>query len=311
MTFPRPALAALAVMLVVLIAPSGAWAADEGDDPNLDQQLDSTVPIVSEPAVLSAGHVDFGPRFVDGEWTLLIHDDAARTDPATPSVWRHPDSTVLHLTDAAELPVPDDPAYAFLGVDPGATVHVIPQTQNPQVVWAGWNTQDPEVMASIDRGATFALDSLTGPGELIVYLQSGSFGEPEVLWDSRAEANPVWVDVNTHTHANWVFTEPGVYLAEFTVTADLIDGTTVSDSRELRFAVGDGTDPRDALAAATSDDPVTTAPAAEPATGTPEDPLSIVLVIAIVVVAVLLAAGVVVALVRGGRAKRRALGDAR
>jgi hypothetical protein len=45
-----------------------------------------------------------------------------------------------HVLDQAQLSVPDDPAYAFVGADPGTTVGVVPQTQNPEVVWLGWNT---------------------------------------------------------------------------------------------------------------------------------------------------------------------------
>lgn len=157
----------------------------------------------------------------------------------------------MHVLDQGILTVPDDPAYEFLGAEPGTDVWVVPQTQNPEVVWLGWNTQDPEVMASIDRGVTIELTGLEGPGELTVYLQSGTFGEPQLLWDSRSEEpQPIWVDVNTHTHANWVFTEPGVHLVQLRVEADLLDGTTVSDTQEFRLAIGSTTDPQDAFAAA-------------------------------------------------------------
>ena len=42
-----------------------------------------------------------------------------------------------------------------------------------------------------------------------------------------------------HTHANWVFTAPGEYLLKVTASAELSDGSTVSDTRYLKFAVGD------------------------------------------------------------------------
>lgn len=41
------------------------------------------------------------------------------------------------------------------------------------------------------------------------------------------------------THANWVFTAPGEYLLKVTASAELSDGSTVSDTRYLKFAVGD------------------------------------------------------------------------
>ena len=47
------------------------------------------------------------------------------------------------------------------------------------------------------------------------------------------------MEKNTHTHANWVFTAPGEYLLKVTASAELSDGSTVSDTRYLKFAVGD------------------------------------------------------------------------
>ena len=253
---------------------------------------------MTERKVLSTGHVDIGPRFVDGRWTLMVHDDADGE-----RAWRHTDRTVLRVTDDARLEVPDDPAYGFLHSKPGAQVHVVPQTQDPDVVWVGWNTQDPEVMETIDRGVTMTLTGIEGPGSLVVYLQSGDFGEPKVLWDSTGKARPVWVDVNTHTHANWVFSEPGVYLVRVALSADLIDGSTVTDTRELRFAVGSGTSPDDAFAATWRR---ASAPAATSTPATEEAAPSTLLPAGIAVVAFGLVAGLIVVVVRGNRAKRRA-----
>lgn len=213
-------------------------------DPALDQSIAPDQPVATDPAVLAAGHVDIGPRYVDDEWTLLLHDDAAQP------VWRDPDRTVLRVTDAALQTVPDDPVYGFLDVPAGTEVHVVPQVQHPDVVWVGWNTQDPRVMQTIDRGVTLELAGVEGPGEVTMYLQAGTFSEPQVLWRSaEPPGQPMWVEVNTHTHANWVFSAPGVYLVAVRVSADLVGGEQVSVVRHLRFAVGDDTSTDDALAA--------------------------------------------------------------
>jgi putative ABC transporter-associated repeat protein len=218
------------------------------------QQDDGAETTAADRAVIGTGHVDVGPRFVDGTWRLQ-----ARDDRAVPAVWRAVADTALQVSDAAVLPVPDSADYAFLGADPGSPVHVVPQAQSPDVVWIGWNTQDPEVVAQIDRGATLTLHGAQGPGEVLVFLQEGVSGAPNVLWDS-AQTGPqdIWMDVNTHVHANWVFTRPGVYLLDVEVSADLVDGRAVTDRSVLRFAVGDVTDPQQALAADLA------APAAEP-----------------------------------------------
>lgn len=235
--------------------------------------------------VISTGHVDVGPRFTGDRWTLEVYDDPT---------WRPADEVVLHVGDEAILPVPDDPAYGFLKLEPGTDVFVVPQTQNPDVVWLGWNTQDPEVRERVDRGVTMTLAGVQGPGDLTVYLQSGDFAEPEVL--SHA---PIWVDANTHTHANWVFTQPGVYLVRVKIEADLKDGRTVADTRDLRFAVGSKTSPEAAAAAVWRN--------AKPAAAAPvEEPRELPVGVLIAIAAALLAAGFAVLVVRGRGAKRRA-----
>jgi surface-anchored protein len=319
----------LAALLVIgpLSAQSVALA-DDGADPNLSQTL-AELAIVHGERVIETGHIDMGPKYEDdGTWRFLIHDDAAKADAEATSVWRYPNETVFHVLDAATLTVPDDPAYRFLEADPGSEVYVIPQTQNPEVVWIGWNTQDPKVMSMIDRGVTLSLNGVHGPGSMTVYVQSGSFGEPQIVWESRTDGDqPVWVDVNTHTHANWVFTEPGVYLAEITAEADLIDGTHVSDTQQIRFAVGTATSPDGAFEAAPggsggegasggsgasgggqSGGSTTSFESPAPALAQPaSSPLVPILVGAIALVAVGLIAGFSVAIVRANRAKTRIL----
>lgn len=305
----RRVLAVLTSVLVVVALVAATTAMGQPPPPSgdpsggLDQTIDSGQAVATDRKVLSVGHVDVGPRFTDGEWTLMVHDASSN-----PSVWRHLDRTVFQVSDAAALPVPDDPAYAFIG-EPGTRVHVLPQVQNPDVVWVGWNTQDPEVMETIDDGATLTLSGVDGPGELFVYLQAGNFGDADVLWDStKDEKQDLWVDVNTHTHANWVFTKPGVYVVRVEVTADLVDGSTVTDTQALRFAVGDATDVETAFAAdlpAAARETPSAQPAASQDTGDGGGPSPVLFVIG--GIALLLLAGVVVVVMRGRAAKRAAL----
>ncbi len=326
-TSRRSAFAGVLLALALVAVPGVAVA--EEDDSDLDQTIESGQPVVTGERELTAGHVDMGPRFIDGEWTFLIHDDVAKADANAQSVWRYPDETVFHILDEGQLTAPDDSAYSFLGAEAGSTVWVSPQTQNPDVVWVGWNTQDPDVMAQIDRGITLSLTGVQGPGKMTVFLQSGSFGEPQVLWDSSiADAQPLWVDVNTHTHANWAFTEPGVYLVQMEASATLIDGTTVSDTQVIRFAVGSSTAAADAFAAtwagedgtddaeeateapatdAEDADDTATAGGEDETTDAGGDPLVPLLIGAIVVVALGLVAGFTIAIVRSIRAKKRVL----
>ncbi|MET7277195.1 choice-of-anchor M domain-containing protein [Kribbella sp. NPDC005582] len=193
------------------------------------------------PVAIDNGHVDLGPRFVDGHWTVQLRDDT--TDPAT---WRDLDTVVLHATSRAKIAVPRDPAYSFLGT-PGRQVWVIPQVQQDGIVWPGWNTQDTEVATKVDREVTWSLEGVRGPGAFTLFLNS-DFGKPQPVFDSRKPLpQQTGIDVNTHVHGNWTFDAEGTYLLDVVMTAKLIDGSSVSDRRTLRIYAGDG-DPRTAFA---------------------------------------------------------------
>ncbi|XTZ19168.1 choice-of-anchor M domain-containing protein [Micromonospora echinospora] len=294
---------ALATVIVLATVPTPARGQDP--TPGLGQSIAADQPLATGRAELVTGHVDIGPRYVDDRWALLVHDGTQ----ARP-VWRNPDEALLRVSDAALQTVPDDPAYAFIGVDAGKRVYVVPQVQNADVVWLGWNTQDPRVMQTIDRGVTLTLLGVRGPGDLTTYLQSGNFAPPQPLWRStEPKAQPFWAEVNTHTHANWVFTEPGVYLVAVRASADLISGETVSATATLRFAVGDAASADEAFTA-TADIPAPAAEASEDGDRTegtePADTSAAWLLMVLAGAAVLLAVGLVLLLLRGRRARRRA-----
>ncbi|WFF05849.1 choice-of-anchor M domain-containing protein [Micromonospora sp. WMMD1076] len=294
---------ALAALLVPVAVPTPARAAEPA--PDLSQSIAADQPLAAGRTTLTTGHVDIGPRYVDNRWTLLIHDGTQ----ARP-VWRDPDETLLRVSDAALQTVPDDPAYAFLGIEAGKRVYVVPQVQDRNVIWLGWNTQDPRVLRTIDRGVTLTLLGVRGPGTLTTYLQSGNFAAPQPLWRSaESKAQPFWVEVNTHTHANWVFSAPGVYLLAVQVSADLVDGRKVSATGTLRFAVGDAASAAEAFAAAAGiPAPAGQKPSAEgpAAAGDRADGSPTLLIAALAGTAVALALGLVILMLRGRGARLRA-----
>ncbi|RKN08329.1 choice-of-anchor M domain-containing protein [Streptomyces radicis] len=242
----RATTALLAAALLTGLGPGARAAHAQEGDGDLGQTVAPDEANATGEAVLDVGHVDIGPRFTDGEWHLHGRDDAQ-----SPPVWRPLTDVVTRVVDAAVQQAPDDPDFAFLDAEPGSDLHVIPQTQAPEVIWLGWNTQDPEVRERVNRGVTLTMHGVEGPGHFAVFLQNGDLGAPDVLWDGDDPGpQELWVDLNTHTHANWVFTEPGVYVVDFEISADLITGERVSDRAPLRFAVGEETDAQEAFAAA-------------------------------------------------------------
>ncbi len=204
-------------------------------DRALTQTLSAEQPVASGRTEISAGHVDMGPRFNNGKFELMLHDDHGETP-----VWRSLDEVIYRGSDKAILEVPNDPRYSFVGAPAGSKVYVIPQTETKGVIWPGWNTQDPQLVSKLNRGVNLTLEQVSGPGTFSLYLENGNFSAPQVLWSStKNEPQKLWVEKNTHTHANWVFTAPGAYLLKVTASAELSDGSTVTDTRYLKFAVGD------------------------------------------------------------------------
>ena len=233
----------MSAFLIVVGAPSSF--ADPSPDPDLAQSVAAHEEWSNEASEISVGHVDLGPRLIDGQWRAGLRHDAE-----TGAVWRDPNQTVLRVNDAAVMTAPDSADYPFLADVAGKPVYVVPQTQNPGVVWLGWNTQDPAVTATIDRGLTMRVGPVSGPGRAWLFLQSGTFGKPLLLADSGAAPGDVWIDSGTHVHANWAFSAPGTYTATVTFLGTTTAGEAVSASTTLRFAVGDAASASEALAMA-------------------------------------------------------------
>ena len=254
--FPRIGMSVFAIIMSAFLVIAGAPSsfADPTPDPDLAQSVAAHEEWSNEASEISVGHVDLGPRLIDGQWRAGLRHDAE-----SGAVWRDPNQTVLRVNDAAIMTAPDSADYPFLADVAGKPVYVVPQTQNPSVVWLGWNTQDPAVTATIDRGLTMRVGPVSGPGRAWLFLQSGTFGKPLLLADSGAAPGDVWIDSGTHVHANWAFSAPGTYTATVTFLGTTTAGEAVSASTTLRFAVGDAASASEALAMA--------APAAAPADG--------------------------------------------
>nr|WP_240393840.1 choice-of-anchor M domain-containing protein [Corynebacterium lactis] len=215
------------------------------DDPSLQQSVAAGEQVAPEGqgVVFEDGHADMGPMLGEQGLTLLVRDDREAT-----AVWRHPEDIVFQLGDAASQVLPEGSDYDFTGAKGGEKVWLVPQMQKAGVPWLGWNTQAPSIVESADRGVTLEFLGHQGPGQFSVFLQNGGFGQAQQLWNSGSgQKQSTWVDLNTHTHANWVFTEPGVHLVAMNVKVAKVDGTQVSDTAILRFAVG-GADPAEAAA---------------------------------------------------------------
>lgn len=193
------------------------------------------LPAAATPVVvISQGHLDaVDVHYEDGDLELHVHDETVE-----PPVERDPADVVLRVLPGAETTVPDDPAYRFLGA-PGATSWILPQAQDPELLWPGLSTE--ELAPGTFAGDTVALKlrRVRGPGALSVFT-TDALGAPTVLANS-GDGTPdrLTLGVGGHEHVNWGFTRPGWYRATFQATATLTDGTrVVSDPAIYTFQVG-------------------------------------------------------------------------
>lgn len=226
--------AALGTLALTLGLSWGAFSAPFAHADELDQVVGDNEKLSTERATIPQGHMDIGPRIIDNKWQLAIRDDSADTP-----TWRLPQDVVFTLGDKSILTVPESGDYDFTGAKAGSSAYVIPQSQIPGVPWLGWNTQSPDITKAVSRGINLTFLGAQGPGNVNVFLESGNFSKPTQLWDKRkTEPQPIWVDLHTHTHATWVFTEPGVYLLAMNASATGTDGKKYSNTSIFRFAVG-------------------------------------------------------------------------
>jgi surface-anchored protein len=191
----------------------------------------------STQTAISAGHVDaFAVRLESNQLAILVKD----TTGPTP-VWRAPGDLVLVVKEGARTSVPDGPRFAFLG-PPGSAVWVLPQVENPALLWPGWNTQ--EIGGGVLGGDSvrWTLAAIQGPGAFHLFT-TDQFGAPVVLFRS-ADGLPdsISVPVASHAHGNWAFKAPGRYMLSFQASATTPAGAPLSASATLAFDV-QGADP--------------------------------------------------------------------
>lgn len=237
-------LAAALTSVALAFAPVTAWAGDLAQVVSSDEEVAAP----GTAATIDHGHVDLGLLLADGQAQFLARDDSAETP-----VWRQPDDVVFQVGDKALLTLPEDKAFSFVGAEPGSQVWVVPQTEQADVPWLGWNTQAPSLEENVERGVTMEFLGHQGPGEFSLFLQNGGFEEPQLLWSTDpGDSEGFWVDLGKHTHANWVFTEPGIHQVRVRMSGEGAGesaGSEVAAEATLTFAVGDETDVAQAQAA--------------------------------------------------------------
>jgi surface-anchored protein len=172
-------------------------------------------PATAAPVVpIDTGHVDvFGVAYEDGELDLHVHDETADVEYA-------PAEVLLVAKSAAKTTVPADPAYAFLGA-PGAPVWVLPEIDDPNLLWPGIATEEVEPGVFVDGSLRLRVVSVCGPDDFSIFT-TDAVGAPKVLVDS-GNGLPDRIDLTagSHLHANWAFEAAGRYSITVRATGTL------------------------------------------------------------------------------------------
>ncbi|MFT4283679.1 MAG: TIGR03773 family transporter-associated surface protein [Protaetiibacter sp.] len=181
---------------------------------------------VGGTTILSAGHIDYATRIVNGKLESYIGDDTSGS-----KVFREPSGVVLWLKPASAVTLPG----GIPQIGPaGSRVWQVPQTQAAELIWLGWSTE--ALNAGNASGAvSWSLDSVSGPGTVKVYT-TGSFGGVTMVLNGPGTTS---VPLGVHAHANWAFSAEGIYRLRFTQTATLANGQRSSDTETVTIAVGD------------------------------------------------------------------------
>lgn len=191
------------------------------------------------PLLIDVGHVDLIEARVNaGRLELAVKDDSRPGG----AVFRNPADVQVRVKDRSRVSVPNNPAFGFLGAA-GTQVYLLPQVQDPNLVWPGWSTERISAGQLVGDAIRMRVTRVEGPGKLVVYT-TDQFGSPSVLVDSGdGLPDQITIPIRTHAHANWAFSAPGVFRVGVEVNATLVGGAASTASGEYVFVVGDLTAP--------------------------------------------------------------------
>ena len=200
-----------------------------------------TVLWASGPTASAHTHVEIVYR--DGQLRLFYYDfDYGEANPA---------DVLLDVALPAASPIPPLSAYTNLLGEAGATTWILPQTQNPNLLWLGIGNES--LRATDFAGPVqLTLQTVEGPGHFALFFQD-AFGQPVTQMNSRdgvSAQDTMTVPLGSHLHCNWAFSAPGSYRVRLVVSGTLRAGNTpiASEPTDYFFAVE--APPRPALALA-------------------------------------------------------------
>lgn len=183
-----------------------------------------------ERIIFDSGHVDaFNVYVSDAELKLNLKEDVTGLH-----VHRTPEEVELHVKSAALRDLP----AGYPGAPKG---FFLPQTQDHNLLWPGWDTLGTK-SGNEEPSIKINFLSVEGPGTIHLFGNDPLFGAAPLLesGSTRLQAGEVRnQSFPAHTHANWVFSAPGVYTIKVNATGTIGKVAKTSNTATYTFTVGD------------------------------------------------------------------------
>jgi surface-anchored protein len=196
-------------------------------------------------AILATGHADIGVNFEDDAWDLHVHQHEPDTEyePEEVLFYVGRDAMLTRSGDAAHA------AYDFLGTSVGSTLFVLPEVENPNLLFLGIGGE--ELAEGVLEGdlVTLRLASVSGPGHFSIWKAGLTSTTPKQIMatsDGIDTSDAFDVIAGSHAHANFAFTKIGLYEVTFVaVGIDTEGNATDSGQVTYYFQVGNTLDALD------------------------------------------------------------------
>lgn len=198
--------------------------------------------VCSAKLSLDRGHIDIMAKRDGDHFDLRLKDET--NIGANKMVMRRLDDVVIAVRDNALAKRPKEfggAEYDFMN-PVGEKTYVLPQTQNRDIIWPGYNTENLDYSQFKDGKVHLNLQPKEMPegATFGMWTTGGLGGKNQVLVDSNKDDFTIDTVFATHTHTNWAFSKPGIYKFDVTYTATTTDGKKVeSEPQELLFTIGD------------------------------------------------------------------------
>lgn len=200
--------------------------------------IETDPPDPNHPIVVDLHHTDFEVSFRPAGWRVVISHDGP---DAGPTGWDiPPEDALLYANAYSRWVLPSIPGgFEFIGAKAGQPFWILPQSSGPGAPAVGlaaeqadigrlcrWNPEDSRGADSPDLWFEVRLLDVRGPADANFALWQADGINPPVAFMSThdggiADEDVFYVSAGSHVHANWGFTQPGLYAVDFRISTVL------------------------------------------------------------------------------------------